>query len=245
MPLPRSTRTSPGCDAGGQLELGRAVERLDGHGRAERRLDDRQVDLRVDVVALAHEARVRVDAHEHVDVARAAAERAGMTLAGDADALPVVDAGRDVDVERPRLRDAPRATALLARVLDDLAAAAAVRARLRADELAEDAARDLMQAAAPLAARAGARLRARLDAVAAADLARRRDLERHLHLRPSRRLDELDLDLRADVRAALLRAPRAPPPKTSSPKNAEKRSLRPPTSKCVGVKPPERSPACP
>ena len=38
MPSPRSTRTSPGCDARPELELDRPVERLDLERRAERRL---------------------------------------------------------------------------------------------------------------------------------------------------------------------------------------------------------------
>src|SRR5206468_6471367 len=58
--------------AGAELELDLAVERLDVHGGAERSLRDREIDLREDVVALAHEPRVGPDAHEHVDVARAA-----------------------------------------------------------------------------------------------------------------------------------------------------------------------------
>ncbi len=128
-----------------------------------------------------------------------------MPLAGDTDALAVVDAGRDVDVERPRLRDAPRTAALLARVLDDLPAPTTVRARVRADELAEDTARHLVQATAPFAARTGQRLRAGLDAVAAADLAGDRDLERHLDLHAAGRSDELDLDLGSDVGPSLLR----------------------------------------
>ena len=140
---------------------------------------------------------------------------------------------------------APLAVALLARVLDDRAAAAALRARLRADELAEDAARDLLQPAGAAAAVAVPRLRAGLDAVAAAAPAGDRDVERDGDLRPSRRLHELDLDLRRDVGAALRTRAALPPPKRSSPKNAANRSPSPPTSKCVGWKPPERRPAWP
>ena len=87
------------------------LDRLDLDGGAERRLDDREVDLGEDVVALAHEAVVRADVDEDVGVARAAAERAGVALAGDADALAVVDAGRD---RRPRAA-APRPSAPLRR----------------------------------------------------------------------------------------------------------------------------------
>ena len=57
-----------------ELELDRAVERLDGHSRAEGCLDDRQVDLGEDVVALAHEPFVVGHPDLHVGVARPAAE---------------------------------------------------------------------------------------------------------------------------------------------------------------------------
>ena len=81
MPCPRSDAHLAGLRARLELELDRAVERLDRDGRAERRLDDGEVDLREHVVALAHEALVGPDAHRDVEVAGAAAERAGVTLA--------------------------------------------------------------------------------------------------------------------------------------------------------------------
>ena len=113
-------RTSPGCAPGSNSSSVGAVERLDRDRRAERGLDDREVDLREHVVALAHEALVGPDAHRDVDVARAAAERAGVALAREADALAVVDARRDLDLERPLLERAAGAGARLAGVLDDL-----------------------------------------------------------------------------------------------------------------------------
>src|SRR5581483_11195755 len=130
-------------NAGCELELDRSVERLDGDRRADGGLHDRQVDLRVDVVALANETWIGLDMHQHVDVARAPSERACVTLAGEADALPVMDAGRNVDRHLAALDDAPGPVAVAARVLDDLAASVALRARVRADELSEHAARHL------------------------------------------------------------------------------------------------------
>ena len=105
MPLAAEDVDLARLGAGLELELDRAVERLDRDRRAERGLDDRQVDLREDVVALAHEALVGPDPHADVDVAGATAERARVALAGEADPLAVVDARRDLDVERR----APRA----------------------------------------------------------------------------------------------------------------------------------------
>ena len=160
-----------------ELELDRAVERLDADRGADGGLDDRQVDLREDVVSLADEALVGADAHADVDVAGAAAERARVPLAGEADPLAVVDAGRDVDLELALLERAPRAVARLARMLDDAAGAAALRAGRLADELAEDAARDLLEPAGPAAALTGDDVRAGSGAVAAAGLAGGRQLD--------------------------------------------------------------------
>src|SRR5262249_47046870 len=129
-----------GLHAGRQLERDAAVERLHIYGSTERRLHDREVDLRVDVVALADEARIGSHAHVDVDVAGAATEGARMSLAGDADALPALDARRHVDPRLAALDRPPGAAALVTRVIDQHAATAAVRARLRAHELAEHAA---------------------------------------------------------------------------------------------------------
>src|SRR5262249_19391906 len=185
-----------------ERELDVAVERRHGHRRAERCLHDRQVDLREDVVPLAHEPLVRTHAHEDVQIAGPAAERARVPCAGEADALAVVDPRGDLDVERPLVERAAGAAAGLARVLDDPAGAAALRARHGAHELAEDAARDLLEPPGTAAAPTGRDARAGLDAVAAAGPTLDGGLDGHARSRPARRVDELDLDLGRDVAAA-------------------------------------------
>ena len=88
-------------------------------------------------------------------------------------------------------------------MLDDHAAARALRARLRAHELAEDAARDLLQAAGAVAAR-----RTRSAPCPARRRRRRRSRTATATSNgtatfvAARRVDELDLDLGRDVRAA-------------------------------------------
>src|SRR5262249_8643562 len=127
-----------------EREIDRPAEGVDGDGRTERRLDDREVHLREDVVALAHEAVVLADAHLHVGIAGPAAEHAGVPLARDPDPLAVVDSRGHLDLERLLLERAPVAVARLARLLDAPAAAVAVRAGRLADELAENAPGDLL-----------------------------------------------------------------------------------------------------
>ena len=70
MPFPLQHTHLARLHAGRQLELDLAVERLDRQRHAERRLHDRQVDLRVDVVSLADEPRIGLHADEDVHVAR-------------------------------------------------------------------------------------------------------------------------------------------------------------------------------
>ena len=125
-----------------------------------------------------------------------------MALAAEPDPLPVVDAGRHLDRERALLDDAAGTVARLARVLDHAPAAAAAAARLGAHELAEDRVRDLLEPAAAAAGGAGDGLGARLRAGALARRAGDGDLERHLARDPARGLDQLELDLRRDIRAA-------------------------------------------
>ena len=134
-----------------------------------------------------------------------------MPLTGKADALAVVDPGRYLDLQLAPVDHASRAVARLARMLDDLATAAALRARLRAHELPEDPARDLLKAARPLAAGASRHAGARLDAVAAAGGARDGHIERHANRDAGRCVDELDLHLGRDIGTALTRrASRSP-----------------------------------
>src|SRR5262245_33552699 len=102
-----------GLRSGLELKIERPVECLDRHGCSERRLDDGQVYLGEDVVSLAHEPLVGSDSHGDVDVARAATERADVTLPRESDALPVVDPGRNLDRQLPLLERPARARARL------------------------------------------------------------------------------------------------------------------------------------
>ena len=59
------------------------------------------------VVALADEPRIGLDANEHVQVAGAPADLAGVSLAAEPDALAVMDPRRDLDRDRALLDRAP------------------------------------------------------------------------------------------------------------------------------------------
>src|SRR6185436_3443893 len=110
-PAPTQNPHVPRLRSRVEVELELAVQRRDGDLAAQRCLGHRQVDRREQVVALADEARVRLDVDEHVQVAGLGAELTNMSLAADPDPLAVVDAGRHRDSERALLDYAAGAVA--------------------------------------------------------------------------------------------------------------------------------------
>ena len=172
----------------------------------------------------------RAHVHEHVDVAGLPAGRARMSFAREPDALAVVDPRRHLDVDvrsssAGRRRGSSHGSRRSSR-------RRATRAGLGAHELAEAPARHLLQPARAAArhvapASCPARRRSPLHV-----LARDGDLERH-GARDARAASTSSISTSAPTSA-----PRRPrpgrPPNRSSPKNAEKRSLRFPKSKSLG-----------
>src|SRR5512132_677500 len=106
-----------------------------------------------------------------------------MAFAGEPDPLPVVDAGRDLDLSPPLLEHLAGALAIAARMLDHSAGAAARRTGLRSDELAEGAPGDPLDAPLSLTGRADGDVSPRLDARRLTAPTRHGDLKRDLALR--------------------------------------------------------------
>src|SRR5690606_185190 len=119
-----------GLGFGRNLDDGLAIER--GHDQlgAQRGLAEADRHLAEEVVALALEDVVLAHPHFDVEVARRRAGGAGLALARQADAVAVVDAGRNLHLQHFFRLDAAGAVAGLARVADGLAVAGAVRAGL-------------------------------------------------------------------------------------------------------------------
>src|SRR5690606_41454614 len=86
--------------------------------------------LAVQVGAVAHEELVRAHADLDVQVPRRRSGRAGFALAGQADAVAAVDAGRHLHRQDLLLLHAARASAFRARAAEGLAASVALRAWL-------------------------------------------------------------------------------------------------------------------
>src|SRR5581483_5413181 len=107
-----------------------AVQGRDLDGRTLDRLGDRDRDGDLEVaVGALHEDRRGRDAGDHVQVPRRAAAGPVLTLAGDADPAAVPHPRRDLDPVPLPLQGEAGAAAGFARVLDDLAASAALWAR--------------------------------------------------------------------------------------------------------------------
>src|SRR4051812_2517860 len=100
---------------------------VDGRGLdfgAERRFPDRDRELDLDVVTFAMEERVLLDARGNVQVARRRSVRAGVALAGDAEAGAVARAGGNPDFDLFGVGRATVAAAGRAGILEFAAAAA-------------------------------------------------------------------------------------------------------------------------
>ena len=189
----------PVLRAGGHAQALAARQRGDLDLRAAQGLGDRERDLDLEVLALALEDRGVGDVGDHEEVALRPAAAARLALAGQADAAALAHSRGDVDlVLLDRARGA-RALAGRARVVDDRAAALALRARLGDREEALPLRLD----AAALAARAHLGRGAGLGAGAAARPAGlgHRHLQRDL--RALDRLLEAQRDLGLEVAAAL------------------------------------------
>mmetsp|Transcript_8074 Transcript_8074/g.15670 ORF Transcript_8074/g.15670 Transcript_8074/m.15670 type:complete len:339 (-) Transcript_8074:288-1304(-) len=114
----------------GQLDFGLATQRRHLDRAAQRRSDHRHRHRAVQVVAIALEDVVLLDPDLDVEIAARPAVDAGLAIARGADAHALVDAGRDLDLQRLGLLDLALAVAGHAGVGNDLAAAVAVRAGL-------------------------------------------------------------------------------------------------------------------
>src|SRR5665647_3112991 len=194
-----------GLRARGQLHLDVAVECRHVGGGAQRSLDHGDVLPVDEVVAIAHQALVRLHDNGHVEIAGAAALSAGPAVAGVTDTLAVGDARGDVHRDAARDAQPPGPPTALARFLDDAPPAATDVAGAGADELAEAAqAGDFAHAAAAVALRAALAPGPRARAAALTLLAGRvgahldflgrtehglgeRELDRDLHILATRR----------------------------------------------------------
>ena len=142
---------------------------------AQRRLRKADRQFAVQVVAVALEDRMLAHVHFHIQIASRRSGRARLALPGQADAVTVVDAFGDLHGQRAGFFEATLAMAFPARLLDRLAAAAAVRAGLLDREDAVLHAH-LTVAVAGLALADLAVLRTAAIAMVAVDLGRHLDL---------------------------------------------------------------------
>ena len=184
------------------LDLALAVEGRDGHRAAEHRSSGGQLDDRNQLLAVALEALVLGNQHLHVEVPDLPAGLARVPGARDPDPLARLDPRRDLDLPGAHADGPSLASALLAGRLGHLALAAAGGAGAGPHHLTEGDPGHLAQLAAAAARLAGPNRGSGLGAVAAAALAGRDRLDRHLARGSREHLGEAHLDSRRDVAAA-------------------------------------------
>ena len=109
MPLPRTRNVAPGCVPAGTLTVSLFVEQPGNDDlAAERQGREVHRNLAVQVVAVALEELVVLHLDDDVQVARRAAGRSALALAGEPEPLTGRDACRDLHRELPLLVDAAR-----------------------------------------------------------------------------------------------------------------------------------------
>src|ERR1700676_1223610 len=181
----------------------RAVDRVYRDRSAERRLRERDRDVQEQLRTVAPEARMLREAEIDVQIPGRTAARPRFAAARDADAASLVDARGNLDGQRPRAFDAAVTAALLAGRGDELAVAATFGTCGLRDERAEGrlprAPRDAASTATLAACRTGSGTRtARVTGFAGREM-----MERDLALGATIRFFEGDLQVVAQVRAAL------------------------------------------
>jgi hypothetical protein len=128
----------------------------------------------VQIVAVAHEDVVRLLVNLDVQVARRSSPGPDLALSGEPDSHAVADAGGDLHGDLAPSPHPSVAAALVARVEDDFAHAAAGRARSRGHDLTEQRALHGLHLAAPTAGVAGRRRRILVGAAALAAVTQHR-----------------------------------------------------------------------
>src|SRR3984885_14348909 len=185
-----------------------SIERPDVEFAPQRGLNHRDRHAAIEVGAIALEERVRLYGEENIEIARRTAAHPRLALAGQADASAVLDTGGNVDRQRTLPRHAAGAGAFVARIFDRLPAAVTRGAG------ALDGEEALLRPHPPVAAAslAGYRLGAGASAGAGAGFARHRRRHADAGGLAAKRLLERDLEVVAQVGAALpARGLSAPP----------------------------------
>ena len=155
----------PGLRALGYRILHLAVNRGHDDLVAEHSLRECNRDIAPHIKAVAFEQRVRAQRNHDIHITGRSAVDALITLATQSKRLPVVDAGRDRNLQRACFAHAAHTVTVGARLLDDLALSGAFRAGARSLDHADR--RALLHLDLACAAAVGARFR-RGDAFGAA-----------------------------------------------------------------------------
>ena len=190
-----------GLDTRPNLQILIALDSRYPRSRPQCGLRDGEVQVVEDLGSVPSKAGMRRHVDGHVQVARRPAARPGLALAGEADLMPLVDAGRDRDAQLLALLQSPVAVARRAGFVDHAPLAVAAHAFGDVDHLAEHRLADGPDFTAAAAGRAGYGRAAQGRAAPTARGALIEGFELDLALDPAHGLVERDPKVVSEVRA--------------------------------------------
>ncbi len=196
-----SLEPHPGAGLGSFLYIVQhlAVHGIHHHGAAEGRHGVRNGHIGIQVVILTVEVGILVHQHLHHQIAPRSSVKAGLTLFRNAHAHAAADARRNRNLNLLAAGGITAAAAGGALILDDLSAAAAIRAGLHVADGAEERLLRINHLSLAAALRAHLRARSRLGAGPAAGGAGVLQIQGQRLGRPEYRLHEADPHARADA----------------------------------------------
>ena len=194
------------------LDLPLPMQGFNLEAAPEHEIRETQNQLRVKIRSIAYEVLVRSDRDIHIEITRSAASAATVSLTFDSQAHAVVDTRRHAHFDCTLGLDSPHTSAVGTRLHDLLTAPGTLRAGAR--DLDEAVA--IGDASSPVAGLAGG-LPSRCRPIAGTGGAGLRPGNLELDLGSRRGLEEVDLELVAQIRTAsprgVLPTPRGPSPK--------------------------------
>ena len=191
----------PGLHTCADLEILLALDRRDPSPRPKRGLRHGKLQVVEDLGSVAAKDCVRRHVDGHVQVARGSATRSRLTLAGEADLMPLVDAGGDRDAQLLSLLNAPVAATGLAGSVHHTPLAVAAGAFGDVHHLSENRLAHGPDLAAPAARRARNRRAAGGRAAPATCDAPVEEVELDLAFDAANRLVERDPQVVSKIRA--------------------------------------------
>jgi hypothetical protein len=193
-----------GLRSGLDVNVHRAIERLERRSDSPNCVDHVDLDCRQKVVSLARPEIVWLNREFHVDVSGWTARFTDFSCTGKVNAHSAVDTTRNLHIERSSRTNAPVPSARWARSGNDRSVSAARPARRGGDDVSEQAANLALQRAGPSADVTALRRRARGTTRTGTGFTQRGGVDFDRPLSPKNGVDKVNLDPQQGIVSAFL-----------------------------------------